>query len=222
MKVRPKTIKQILVLLLALIFIIQPLSVDAKSKKKKTSKKTSGYTWIKKKNTFYAKDNVVIYEKASTKSARISTYITNDKIKTIARTKNKKWFKVKYNGQTRYIKCTNLSRKKDKSYKYKGPRLTAPMGRNVGPNGLDESWYNLEMSGVISIMRNMGFSESKYPYWIRDDGVKMLGPYIMCGCNLNVHPRGTTVKTSLGTALVCDTGGYALTHPNSCDIAVTW
>ena len=165
-KSKPMKIKQILMLLLVFVFIFQPLGVEAKSKKKKTSKKTSGYTWIKRKNTFYATDNVVIFEKANTKSTRISTYITNDKIKTIGRTKNKKWFKVKYNGQIRYIRSTNLSKKKDKSYTYKGPRLNAYMGRNVGPNGLDESYYNLNMSGVISIMRSMGFSESKYPYWV--------------------------------------------------------
>ena len=33
------------------------------------------------------------------------------------------------------------------------------------------------MSGVVRIMRDMGFSAEDYPYWVRDDGCKMLGSY---------------------------------------------
>ena len=58
-------------------------------------------------------------------------------------------------------------------------------------------------------MRNMGFDEENYPYWVRDDGAKMLGNYIMCAADLNLRPRGSVVESSLGLALVCDTGGFA-------------
>ena len=78
------------------------------------------------------------------------------------------------------------------------------------------------MSGVVSIMRNMGFSSEDYPYWVREDGCKMLGPYIMCAANLDRFPRGTTVESSLGTCLVCDTGGFAASNPTQLDIATNW
>lgn len=104
-----------------------------------------------------------------------------------------------------------------------GPKLTAAMGVNQGPLGR-ETYYNLPMEGVVSIMRSIGFSESEYPYWVREDGCKMLGPYIMVGADFSVHPRGSVVPCSLGTALVCDTGGfvYMALDPNWLDIATTW
>ncbi len=81
-----------------------------------------------------------------------------------------------------------------------------------GPTG-KETYYNLDMSGVVRIMRDMGFSAEDYPYWVRDDGCKMLGSYIMCAANLNYFPRGTTVASSLGTCLVCDTGSFTSIEP---------
>lgn len=100
--------------------------------------------------------------------------------------------------------------------------LTAIKGVNYNINGNKETWYNLNMHGVICIMRRMGFSEEEYPYWVRDDGVKMLGNYVMVAANLDTYPRGSTVHTSLGKGLVCDTGEFALTNPTQFDIAVNW
>lgn len=106
-------------------------------------------------------------------------------------------------------------------YTYSGGILTASKGVNYGPQG-KETYYNLDMSGVVSIMRSMGFDEENYPYWVREDGCKMLGPYIMVAANLGVFPRGSTIECSLGTALVCDTGGFAAGNPTQLDIATTW
>lgn len=75
------------------------------------------------------------------------------------------------------------------------------------------------MSGVIKAMRNIGNNDE---YWVRNDGCKMLGNYIMVAANLKVHPRGSLVETSLGTGIVCDTGSFANGNPNQLDIAVNW
>ena len=71
-------------------------------------------------------------------------------------------------------------------------------------------------------MRKMGFSESEYPYNVRADGVKCLGPYAMVAAHLGKRPRGSKVQTSLGTGLVCDTGGFAANNPTQIDIATAW
>ena len=76
------------------------------------------------------------------------------------------------------------------------------------------------MSGVVRIMQNMGYNN--YSYWVRDDGAKMFGPYIMVAANLEIRPRGTILETSLGTAMVCDTGSFAQSNPRQIDIAVNW
>jgi hypothetical protein len=68
-------------------------------------------------------------------------------------------------------------------------------------------------------MRGMGVTGE---YWVRNDGCKMLGNYIMCAANLSVHPRGSLVECSLGTCMVCDTGGFASHNPYQLDIATTW
>lgn len=101
---------------------------------------------------------------------------------------------------------------------YDGSVLTASSGVNYY-GSQRETYYNLDMSGCVNIMRSMGNTDE---YWVREDGVKMLGSYVMCAANLNVHPRGSLVETSLGTAIVVDTGGFADSDPYQIDIAVTW
>lgn len=104
---------------------------------------------------------------------------------------------------------------------YSGGKLTRSRGSIQGPYG-KETYYNLNMTGVVSIMRRMGFSESEYPYNVRADGVKCLGPYVMVAAHLGKRPRGSKVQTSLGTGIVCDTGGFASSNPTQIDIATAW
>lgn len=99
--------------------------------------------------------------------------------------------------------------------------LTAFAGVYQGPSG-KETYYNLDMSGVIAIMRSMGYSEDEYPYWVRDDGVKMFGQYVMVAAELSSRPKGTILETSLGTGMVVDTGGFASGNPAQLDIATAW
>lgn len=99
--------------------------------------------------------------------------------------------------------------------------LTAVGGRFNGPSG-KETYYNLPMNGIVDRMRRQGYSEEEYPYWVRDDGCKMLGDYIMVAANLSLRPRGTILETSLGLGIVCDTGSFAEKNPKQIDIATTW
>lgn len=90
-------------------------------------------------------------------------------------------------------------------------------------NGIKETYYNLDMSYVVELMRYEGYSEEDYPYSVSDEnGCKMLGNYIMVAANLDRYPKGTIVETSLGMGIVCDTGEFAISNPNQFDIAVTW
>lgn len=50
----------------------------------------------------------------------------------------------------------------------------------------------------------------------------MYGDYVMVAADLNTHPRGSLVESSLGTAIVVDTGGFAASNPNQLDIATAW
>lgn len=104
------------------------------------------------------------------------------------------------------------------SKRWKGPVLNKTIGTITGPSG-KETYYNLNMDGVVAIMRRMGNDDE---YWVRDDGCKMLGDYIMVAADLDIHPRGSLVDTSLGKAIVCDTGTFTEPNPNQIDIAVTW
>jgi len=85
-----------------------------------------------------------------------------------------------------------------------------------------ETYYNLDMSGVVKTMRKKGYSEKEYPYYVRKDWVKMLGDYVMVAANLKTRPRGTKLPTSLGEWIVCDTWGFVKKHPNWLDIATNW
>ena len=99
--------------------------------------------------------------------------------------------------------------------------ITKELGGCMGPSGR-ETYYNLRMDNCVAYMRELGYSEEEYPYWIRDDGAKMLGLYIMCAANWKTRPRGTIIPTSLGDAIVVDTGEFVADWPNGVDLAVDW
>ena len=94
-------------------------------------------------------------------------------------------------------------------------------GGFMGPSGR-ETYYNLKMGVVVKNMRKIGYSEEKYPYWVRSDGAKMLGVYVMVAANWKIRPRGTILKTSLGSAIVVDTGDFVKDYPKGVDIATNW
>ena len=130
-------------------------------------------------------------------------------------------------GSYRFVHCTvEEDIENSEEYKaiqgafdYDGPVLTRSRGAlAAGPSG-KETYYNLNMSGCISIMNGRGFNE---PYWVRSDGVKMYGYYVMCAAGLGIRPKGTIVESSNGLAIVVDTGGFASRNPRQLDIAVTW
>ncbi len=101
---------------------------------------------------------------------------------------------------------------------WNGPVLSASAGAVQGPSGR-ETYYNLDMSGVVANMRSLGY---EYEYWVREDGAKMFGEYVMVAAELGSRPKGTIVETSLGLGIVCDTGGFASTNPTQLDVATNW
>lgn len=82
-----------------------------------------------------------------------------------------------------------------------------------------ETYYNLPMGGVVKIARAHGIGGE---YWVRSDGAKMLGDYIMLATNNDIYPIGTLVPTSLGMGISLDTGSFASVRPYQVDIAVDW
>ena len=99
-------------------------------------------------------------------------------------------------------------------YDYK---LTRSLGRVDGVSEV-ETWYNLPMDLVIENMRKRGYSEADYLFYIRNDGVKMFGDFVIVAADLNKYPRGSVVYTTLGQGMVLDTGEDL----DVFDIAVIW
>jgi len=179
-------------------------------------------------------DSLNVRSGSSTDNSILGTLSGGTEV-TVSELESNGWYKISYNGQSAYVSGNYLdvedrdsvpsadasadaSSDTAVSSGWTGPVLTKRAGTVQGPSG-KETYYNLNMSGVVRIMRSMGNTDA---YWVREDGVKMLGNYIMCAANLNVHPRGSLVESSLGTCIVCDTGSFAASNPNQLDIAVTW
>lgn len=104
------------------------------------------------------------------------------------------------------------------TFSWGGARISPSAGSVTGPSG-KETYYNLDMSTCVSNLKGMGYNGS---YWVRSDGCKMFGNYIMVAANLSKHPKGSIVKCSRGLAIVADTGGFAKNNPNQLDIATNW
>lgn len=83
--------------------------------------------------------------------------------------------------------------------------------------GYTEKYYNLSMQRVVKRAQDMGIP---CEYWVRDDGVKMFGPWVIVAAHPSVT-RYTRIQTSLGEGIVLDyhtvKDGRALL-----DIATTW
>lgn len=104
------------------------------------------------------------------------------------------------------------------NYSWSGEVLNKRNGVVVGPIG-KESYYNLPMGRVVQIMKDKGYN---YEYWVRSDGVKMFGEYVMVAADLSRYPKGSLVSTTLGTGIVCDTGDFVYSTDRALDIAVSW
>jgi len=158
----------------------------------------------------------------STKYDKVGTLKRGEEVTLLSEMEDD-WYAIEYDGKTCYVHGDYITTDEDEvkgytSSDWDGPVLTAFAGTITGPSG-KETYYNLNMSGVVSIMRSFGNTDE---YWVRDDGVKMLGDYVMVAANLDVHPRGSLVETSLGMGIVCDTGSFASGNANQLDIAVNW
>ena len=122
-----------------------------------------------------------------------------------------------------------IKKEEEEKNKWDGQVLTSKLGVVYDtPSGGKETYYDADciseygMNGVVKIMRDAGYSEEEYPYYIREDGVRMFGDYVMVAANLNTYPRGTIVETTLGTAIVCDACENANEVYNQLDVAVNW
>lgn len=86
-------------------------------------------------------------------------------------------------------------------------------------NGRKETYYNLPMELVIENARR---NNIRGQYWLREDGAKMFGHYVIVAAPLDIHPYGSIVETSLGEGIVLDTGAFAEVNKNQIDIATGW
>lgn len=108
-----------------------------------------------------------------------------------------------------------------------GNHLTQEGGIFQGPSG-KETYYNMNMAKILYNIQHGegGFEHCEemrdMKYSVRDDGVKMIGPYIMVAANLQTHPKGSIVETSLGTAIVVDQCEAAASDRTLLDVATAW
>ena len=81
-----------------------------------------------------------------------------------------------------------------------------------------ETYYNLPMDRIYQKAdKEFGSHHKK---WIRSDGCKMYGPYIICAGPVEMY--GEIVETSLGEGIILDTGAFCLENKHALDLATTW
>ena len=97
--------------------------------------------------------------------------------------------------------------------------LSAKLGRVSFPDGRTETFYDLPMHKIVQQA-----TEKNIPgeFWIREDGAKMYGDFVIVAANFKTHPYGSIVETSLGPGIVLDTGDFAKKEPYTIDIATDW
>ena len=94
--------------------------------------------------------------------------------------------------------------------------LTAVKGVN-NFCGHTEKYYNLSMRKVVKRAQDMGIP---CEYWVREDGVKMFGPWVICAAHPSVT-RYTRIDTNLGPGIVLDYN-TVYTDKTLIDIVTAW
>ncbi len=181
-----------------------------------------------KTNSYYAKEiSTVKVEKKKQVNKHIS-----DEVKSVVTLATEKTNATKFESESsqsstaatnQQMQTTNVSSSYQTStktyYASSDGKLNSYNGVYYGPSG-KETYYNLNMSTVVSYMRAQGNNDT---YWIREDGAKMLGDYVMVAADLSTYSKGDIVDTSLGKGIVVDTGGFATDGSGTkFDIATDW
>lgn len=186
-----------------------------------------------KETTYYTTTSVHIRKNPNTDSKIIKTVPINTKLAIIDDISVDDWKSVLLDDEYFWISSKYLSKKKteikkEKSFETNSTIASQPIAGNhltrqsgvFTYNGRRESYYNLNMSGVVRRMQQRGFSGE---YGVRADGVKTFGGLVMVAADLSTFPLGTVVQTSLGTGIVCDTGSFVNTYGSRAfDIATSW
>lgn len=133
------------------------------------------------------------------------------------------WVVISYNDSIGFISSefiqTESIEESTYNHTWTGEVLNSTNGRVDGPNGA-ETYYNLPMSGVVSLMNSNGYYGTT---WTRSDGAKMWNSYVMIAADLSKYPKGTIVETTLGMGIVVDTGGFVTNGSGvAFDIATNW
>ena len=111
-----------------------------------------------------------------------------------------------------------VSQENEKEWWWEGEKLSVDNPEVEGPSGI-ETFFNEDVSKLVENAKEGYIGE----YWVRSDGVKMFGEYIICKCKYESNeyhptlPVGTVIPTTIGVALVCSNE----TEEDIC-IAVTW
>ncbi|MBR6289235.1 MAG: SH3 domain-containing protein [Acholeplasmatales bacterium] len=175
---------------------------------------------------YSAADSLNVRENPDIKSDIITTLNTNDEVHVIGELEDEDyedWVQIEIDGDPAYVAARYLSKEQlEQEYAkgtWNGTALDANLGRVYGPNGY-ETYYNLNMKNIVNELSSMGVDGN---YWVREDGVKMYGDYVMIAADLNKYPKGTLLETSVGIGIVCDTGEFVTNGSGvEIDVAVEW
>lgn len=174
----------------------------------------------------YTTTRLNVRTQPNTDSTILGTLEEGDRIKVIGKVKGTDFVQIKYKKKNAYVCKDYLSEEKPQpsveTYLWSGTKINRSNGTVSGPSG-KETYYNLPMGGVIRIMRDRGYSESEYPYWVNESGCKCLGSYIMIAADTSRYPKGTIMPTTLGMGIVADHCASAASYSGTwIDLAVTW
>ncbi len=182
-----------------------------------------------KTNSYYAKEiSTVKVEKKKQVNKHIS-----DEVKSVVALATEKTSEAKFESeesqsiaastnqqmQTTTVSSNYQATSTKTYYATSDGKLNSFNGVYYGPSG-KETYYNLNMSTVVSYMREQGNNDT---YWVREDGAKMLGDYVMVAADLSTYSKGDIVDTSLGQGIVVDTGSFTTDGSGTkFDIATDW
>lgn len=146
----------------------------------------------------------------------------NNTIKMLNNSNTGEWFsKIEQFSYEEYENFADFLDSIDDTQIIYAKQLTGPLGyvEYERPDGrtVKETWCNLEVGQLVKNMREMHGIDLEY--WVREDGVRMYGPYVMVatdvpamgGWNQEAEYRyGDLVETTLGTGIVVDWCGDAV------------
>lgn len=168
---------------------------------------------------YVACDYLNVRNLPNTDGEKIAVLAANTEVHVTGIIADSEFVRIEYKGESYYVASEYLSDEKVDRYIITAPteELNSYLGTITDSYGYRLTYYDLDMSKCIEVMRRKGYTDE---VWVDQYGYKRLGKYIMAA---GAYKKGTILKCSQGEVIIVDHGSFEETYGKAAlDLCAAW